>query len=137
MAITYVTRAGLVAEAQAPPPLCSPQAFYSIRSERQLVELFRWFVGLGMEDVVWDASQRTATGCWIARWWELFRGGAVARQDKKTVVGRSLLARLMARCWKRGRARRASAQRMPQASRRARGATAGRAAGLRRCPGPK
>jgi len=38
------------------------QAFYSIRSERQLMEqlnynmLFRWFVGLGMDDAVWDAS---------------------------------------------------------------------------------
>jgi transposase len=38
------------------------QAFYSIRSERQLMErlefdlLFRWFVGLGIEDPVWDAS---------------------------------------------------------------------------------
>ena len=38
------------------------QAFYSIRSERQLLEqldynlLFRWFVGLGVDDPVWDAS---------------------------------------------------------------------------------
>jgi transposase len=38
------------------------QAFYSIRSERQLMErlehdlLFRWFVGLGIEDAVWDHS---------------------------------------------------------------------------------
>ncbi len=38
------------------------QAFYSIRSERQLTErlefdlLFRWFVGLGVDDPVWDAS---------------------------------------------------------------------------------
>ena len=38
------------------------QAFYSIRSERQLMErpefdlLFRWFMGLGIEDRVWDAS---------------------------------------------------------------------------------
>lgn len=38
------------------------QAFYSIRSERQLVErlefdlLFRWFVGLGIDDAVWDHS---------------------------------------------------------------------------------
>jgi transposase len=38
------------------------QAFYSVRSERQLMEqlefnmLFRWFVGLGMDDPVWDAS---------------------------------------------------------------------------------
>lgn len=38
------------------------QAFYSIRSERQLMEqldfnlLYRWFVGLGIDDGVWDAS---------------------------------------------------------------------------------
>ena len=38
------------------------QAFYTIRSERQLMEqlefnlLFRWFVGLGMDDPVWDAT---------------------------------------------------------------------------------
>ena len=36
--------------------------FYSIRSERQLMEqlefnlLFRWFVGLGIDDRVWDAT---------------------------------------------------------------------------------
>ncbi len=41
------------------------QAFYSIRSERQLVEriefdlLFRWFVGLGIDDPVWDATTFT------------------------------------------------------------------------------
>ena len=38
------------------------QAFYSILSERQLMEqlefdlLFRWFVGLGIDDAVWDHS---------------------------------------------------------------------------------
>jgi IS5 family transposase len=38
------------------------QAFYSIRSERQLMErldfdlLFRWFGGLGIDDCVWDHS---------------------------------------------------------------------------------
>ena len=38
------------------------QAFYSIRSERQLMErlefdlLFRWFVGIGVDDPVWDHS---------------------------------------------------------------------------------
>src|SRR5947208_2189635 len=37
-------------------------AFYGIRSERQLMErlefdlLFRWFVGLGVDDAVWDHS---------------------------------------------------------------------------------
>jgi len=38
------------------------QAFYSVRSERQLMEqldynlLFRWFVGLSMDDPIWDVS---------------------------------------------------------------------------------
>jgi transposase len=38
------------------------QAFYSILSERQLMErlefdlLFRWFVGLGIDDAVWNHS---------------------------------------------------------------------------------
>ena len=38
------------------------QAFYTVRSERQLMEqldynlLFRWFVGLSTDDAVWDAT---------------------------------------------------------------------------------
>ncbi len=38
------------------------QAFYTVRSERQLMEqldynlLFRWFIGLSMDDPVWDAT---------------------------------------------------------------------------------
>lgn len=38
------------------------QAFYSVRSERQLMEqldynlLFRWFVGLAMDDPIWDPT---------------------------------------------------------------------------------
>lgn len=38
------------------------QAFYTVRSERQLMEqldynlLFRWFVGLSADDTVWDAT---------------------------------------------------------------------------------
>ena len=41
------------------------QALYTIRSERQLMEqidynlLFRWFVGLGMDDVVWSPTSFT------------------------------------------------------------------------------
>jgi transposase len=41
------------------------QVLYSIRSERMLIEqldynmLFRWFVGLGMDDAVWDATTFT------------------------------------------------------------------------------
>jgi transposase len=38
------------------------QAFYAVRSERQLIEqldynlLFRWFTGLGIDDPVWDVT---------------------------------------------------------------------------------
>jgi transposase len=38
------------------------QVFYGVRSERHLTErmefdlLFRWFVGLGVNDAVWDHS---------------------------------------------------------------------------------
>jgi transposase len=38
------------------------QAFYAVRSERQLREqldynlLFRWFVGLGVDDPIWDVT---------------------------------------------------------------------------------
>jgi IS5 family transposase len=41
---------------------CCLQAFYSVRSERQLMEqldynlLFRWFVGLSLDAVVWDVT---------------------------------------------------------------------------------
>jgi transposase len=50
------------------------QAFYTLRSERLLMEqleynlLFGWFVGLSMDDAVWDAtvSARTGTACWTA-----------------------------------------------------------------------
>jgi transposase len=40
------------------------QAFYSVRSERQLMErldtdlLFRWFVGLGIDDAVWERIRK-------------------------------------------------------------------------------
>ena len=43
------------------------QAFYSIRSERQLMErleydlLFRWFVGIGVDDRAWDHSTFSKT----------------------------------------------------------------------------
>jgi transposase len=51
------------------------QVFYSIRSELLLMEqldynlLFRWFVGLTVDDPVWTRrrSRRIATGCSIKR----------------------------------------------------------------------
>ncbi len=76
------------------------QAFYSIRSERQLVErieydlLFRWFVGLGIDDPVWDATSFTKNrDRLLGR-----RGGAevsrrrlVAAEDQAAVVERAFL----------------------------------------------
>src|SRR4029453_15979754 len=53
------------------------QAFYTIRSERQLMErldfdlLFRWFVGLAIDDPVWDHSTFSKNR-------ERLLGGAVA-----------------------------------------------------------
>jgi transposase len=44
------------------------QMLYSIRSERLLMEemdysvLFRWFVGMNMDEPVWDATVFTKTG---------------------------------------------------------------------------
>jgi hypothetical protein len=53
------------------------QVFHSVRSERRLMEriefdlLFRWFVGIGIDDPVCDHSslshQRIATGRWKVR----------------------------------------------------------------------
>ena len=46
------------------------QAFYSVRSERQLMEqldynlLFRWFVGLALDAPVWDVTVFTKFSSW-------------------------------------------------------------------------
>src|SRR5438132_10574516 len=47
------------------------QAFYSVRSERQLMEqldynlLFRWFVGLSQDAAVWDVTVFTKNREWL------------------------------------------------------------------------
>jgi transposase len=70
------------------------QALHSVRSERMLMEqlnynlLFRWFVGLNMDDSVWDVTlpkpsfkpcssrhasgvcSRTNTSRWMERYWK-------------------------------------------------------------------
>jgi transposase len=67
------------------------QAFYSIRSERQLMEriefdlLFRWFVGLGIDEPVWDHStfsknrDRLLEGAVAARFLSAGEDAAVGR----------------------------------------------------------
>lgn len=70
------------------------QAFYSIRSERQLVEridydlLFRWFVGLGIEDPVWDATTFTKNR-------DRLLAGEVAQQFLAAVLAQSKVKRLL------------------------------------------
>jgi len=52
------------------------QTFHTIRSERQLMEqlhynlLYRWFVGLGIDDPVWVPTvfTKNPTGCWKPMW---------------------------------------------------------------------
>jgi len=87
------------------------QAFYSIRSERQLVEridydlLFRWFVGLGIEDPVWEATTFTKNR-------DRLLAGEVAQKFLAVVLAQSKVKRLLsndhfqstARCWRPGRA---------------------------------
>jgi len=70
------------------------QAFYSIRSERQLVEridydlLFRWFVGLGIEDAVWDATSFTKNH-------DRLLDGEVASQFLAAVLSQDKVKRLL------------------------------------------
>lgn len=70
------------------------QAFYSIRSERQLVEriefdlLFRWFVGLGLDERVWDASSFTQNR-------DRLLAGEIAHKFLAAILAHSEVARLL------------------------------------------
>jgi hypothetical protein len=78
------------------------QAFYSVRSERQSMEriefdlLFRWFVGIGIDDPVWDHSSfskkpRPAAGRRDRR--QIPGRGAVAAAGQAAAVERAFLGR--------------------------------------------
>lgn len=70
------------------------QAFYSIRSERQLMEqldfnlLFRWFVGLSMDAPVWDATTFSKNR-------EQLLDGDVAQRLLAAIVAQPRVAALM------------------------------------------
>src|ERR1700712_4605866 len=70
------------------------QAFYSIRSERQLMErlefdlLFRWFVGLGVDDPAWDHSSFTKNR-------DRLRGGGTAPHVPAAVLAQPRVKRLL------------------------------------------
>ena len=70
------------------------QAFYSIRSERQLMErlyfdlLFRWFVGIGVDDSVWDHSSFSKNR-------DRLLGGDVAAKFLAAVLAQPRVKRLL------------------------------------------
>src|SRR6476659_6998606 len=78
------------------------QAFYSVRSERQLMEqinynlLFRWFVGLGIDDAVWDHSTFSKNRERVARRrcrCQVPRSRSASSQGHALLVGRALFGR--------------------------------------------
>src|SRR5213596_1991383 len=93
------------------------QLLYSVRSERLLMEqldynlLFRWFVGLSMDDAVWDAStfsknrERMLEGdiaeAFFQGVWEKHGPGSCSVTNT---------SRWMEHCWKLGRRTKASGQ---------------------------
>jgi transposase len=70
------------------------QAFYGIRSERQLMEriefdlLFRWFVGLGVDDPAWDHSSFTRNR-------DRLLGGEIAAKFLRAVLAQPRVKRLI------------------------------------------
>jgi len=72
------------------------QVLYSIRSERQLVEqlhynlLFRWFVGLGMDDKVWNATTFTKNR-------DRFLEGEIAESFFKAILEQAARKHLLSR----------------------------------------
>ena len=70
------------------------QAFYSVRSERQLIEqldynlLFRWFVGLAMDAPIWDVTVFTKNR-------DRFLAGEVAGQFFQAVLGQAEVRALL------------------------------------------
>lgn len=70
------------------------QAFYGIRSERQLMEriefdlLFRWFVGLGIDEMVWDHSSFTTNR-------ERLLSGEIAAKFLRAILAQPKVKRLI------------------------------------------
>ncbi len=70
------------------------QALYTVRSERMLIEqlqynlLFRWFVGLAMDDPIWHATTFTKNR-------DRLLAGDVAAQFFDAVIGQARAARLL------------------------------------------
>ena len=101
------------------------QMLYSIRSERLLMEeidysmLFRWFIGLNLDDEVWDATVFTKNR-------DRLLEADVAKEFLAHVVEQARAQGLTsdetspstARCWRLGRARRVFSRRTRSSHRR-------------------
>jgi transposase len=86
------------------------QALYSVRSERMLMEqldynlLFRWFVGLNMDDPIWDVTvftknrERLLDGDMLSPSSKL-----CSSKDASGICSRTSTSQWMERCWKPGR----------------------------------
>src|SRR6202049_3498518 len=85
------------------------QMLYSVRSERLLMEemdyniLFRWFVGLNLDDAVWDATVFTKNGDRLleAEVAKEFLARVVGRRERRDGLRTSTSAWTV-RYWKRG-----------------------------------
>ena len=102
------------------------QVLYTIRSERLLIEqleynlLFRWFVGLGMDERIWDHSTFSKNRE------RLLRGdgrrcvlcAGAGRGARRTGCCRMSTSRWTGRCWRRGRVTRASGRKRRSRPRR-------------------
>jgi transposase len=100
------------------------QVLYSVHSERMLMEqldyhlLFRWFVGLNMDDAVWDATVFTKNR-------QRLQAGDIADAFFEAVLKQARLRELLSAehftvdgpCWKHGRDKRASVGSMTTNSR--------------------
>ena len=79
-------------------------AFYSIRSERLLMErleydlLFRWFVGIGVDDVAWDHSVFSKNRDRLLRPNALHRGPGFDQRaiDREVIAAAKFLAAVLA-----------------------------------------
>ena len=101
------------------------QSLYTVRSERLLMEeidysvLYRWFVGLGMDDPIWSPTTFSKNRD------RLLESDIAARSLMRWSARRATPAccptstsRSTARCWRRGPASRASVPRMKDPRRR-------------------
>ena len=87
------------------------QVLYTIRSERMLMEqleynlLFRWFVGLNIDDPVWDPTvfSKNRDRLLAANVAALFFQAVLDEAKARDLISENT-SRSMARCWRRGRA---------------------------------